>query len=166
MKKRTFLEWTVIASIVIIVVIIIIGILSILNSPISGSAYHWTKVENADIKCTGRENKNWILKVNATINYSCPYKVDGKDKLPLKILIEIETYSNKSHYKERVEYREIFIDIPFHKTLSIMENFSVPSGQYRAKITVFALKEGRWWGKWWVLTGYKRIVLGPVTVGG
>jgi len=166
MERRTLLKWVVIAVVAIIVMAGIIIALSILNSPISGATYHWTKVENASMECTGRAGGNWILKVNATVNYSCSYKVGGKDELPLKILIEIETYSNESHYRGKVDSREVFVNIPFHKALDIEENFSVPSGQYKARITVFALKEGRWWGKWWVLTSScKGIVLGPITVG-
>lgn len=157
------MKWAALSIIAAIAVAGIVFITSVFNSPVGGAAYHWTRVENENMECV-EHNDSRVLHITATINYSCSYKVDGKNELPLKVIIEIESYSNESRSSEKILTRKVFANISFHETYDIEENFSVPGGQYKGRITVLALKEGRWWGEWWALTGYRRVVVGPVTV--
>ena len=164
MERRNLLKGAILAIVAIVVIAGTIAIVSFFNTPSYGAVPHWIKVENANMECIGKENENWIVNITATLNYSHSYKVDGKDELPLKILMKVETWSNETHWREKVDSKEIFVEIPFHETHDIEENFFVSNGSYTARITVLALKEGRWWGSRWVETGYERIILGPITV--
>ena len=123
-------------------------VIFVLNNLPYGMYEKWIQIEDAKLIHIKENENNWMLQVKANITYGWHEKIDGRDKLPIKITFYV--YSAEDNYSRICIKKVIYTDVRYHRKRSIIEDFYVENGSYEIIIHGYALKKGRWWGSQWV----------------
>ncbi|RLF29002.1 MAG: hypothetical protein DRN05_02670 [Thermoplasmata archaeon] len=149
--------------IIVMIVIILFAsfvIINYFNQP-KYAYVPWIFIEDPRVECVENQNGNYTLYVTAGINYSWPFMVDGREKLPTIVRVKLTKYLNKidfeklrnegNHLKDMtVDSRKITLDVMYYHTIWLNETFKVTPGNYTVGIQPYILVENRWWGSSWV----------------